>query len=226
MNILGIDTSTASSSACLLRGDGAVFEHEPDRVEPGRRAHAQELLPAAARVLESSGLDWPELEAIGVGVGPGGFTGLRIGIATARALAAAAGAELRPVSSLAALAEGIEMSDPPVPRLPLIEAGRGELFAALYEGSQERWAPFAARPEDLAGRVREAGLSPLAAGGGAVRFRGMLETASIRIEPDRSGAHVVRALHVCRLAERAPARPPDAVLPDYVRAPDAKPRSE
>ena len=226
MNLLGLDSSTAASSACVLRSDGAVFEHEPDRVDPGRRAHARELLPAAARVLESSGLDWGELDAIGVGVGPGGFTGLRIGIATARALAAASGVELRPVSSLAALAEGITDGSGGSPRLPLIDAGRGELFAALYAGGEARWPPFAARPEELAERVQDAGLSPLAAGDGAIRFRGMLETAGIRIEPDASSAHAVRALHVCRLAGRAPARPPEAVLPDYVRSPDAKPRSE
>ena len=67
--------------------------------------------------------------AIAVGVGPGTFTGLRIGIATARALATAAGLPLRRVSSLAALAEGIDH----LVRLPLIDARRGEVFAALYE---------------------------------------------------------------------------------------------
>lgn len=226
MNLLGLDTSSAASAACVLRGDGAAFEHQPDRVEPGRRAHAEELLPAAAAVLESSGLDWEDLDAIGVGVGPGAFTGLRIGIATARALAVSGAAELRPVSSLAALAEGIGDPSSGSPRLPLIDAGRGQVFAALYEGAEERWPPFAAAPEAVAERVREAGLAPLAAGDGAIRFRGLLEPMGIQIEPDASSAHAVRALHICRLAERAPARPPEAVLPDYLRSPDAKPRSQ
>ena len=98
MNLLGLDTSTAASAAAVLRADGEAFE--AGSAPGGPRAHAQELLPAAAEAMEAAGLDWPELDAIAVGVGPGRFTGLRIGIATARALATAAGCELRPVSSL------------------------------------------------------------------------------------------------------------------------------
>ena len=223
MNLLGFDTSTAASAAAVLRGDGELFE--AGSPPSGARAHAKELLPAATAAMERAGLDWPQLDAIAVGIGPGGFTGLRIGIATARALATAAGCELRPVSSLQALAAGIDADGP---RLPLIDARRGQVFAALYEGPalEEVWAPFAATPEEVAERVREAGLTPLAAGDGSIPFRGMLETAGIQVLPDASGAHSVSALQVCRLGSKAPAAPPDAVLPDYLRPPDAKPRSE
>jgi tRNA threonylcarbamoyladenosine biosynthesis protein TsaB len=127
---------------------------------------------------------------------------------------------VRPVSSLAALAEGI---DAPL-RLPLLDAKRGELFAALFEDGTRRWGPLAAPPEEVAERVVEGGLTPLAAGDGAVRFQGVLEAAGIRVEPEGSGAHVVRGLHVCRLAATATPGPPEAVLPEYVRLPDAKPR--
>jgi len=222
VNLLGLDTSTAASAAAVLRADGASFQAGS---APGSsRAHARELLPAAAQAMEAAGLDWPQLDAIAVGVGPGGFTGLRIGIATARALATAAGCELRPVSSLRALAAGM----PDGLRLPLIDARRGQVFAALYEGPElaEVWAPFAATPEEVAERVREAGLTLAAAGDGSIPFRGMLETAGIRVLPDASRAHSVSALQVCRLGSEAPAALPDAVLPDYLRPPDAKPRSE
>jgi tRNA threonylcarbamoyladenosine biosynthesis protein TsaB len=223
VNVLGIDTSTAASSACVLRSDGEAFEVRP---EPAALfappAHARELLPRAAEALERAGLDWPQLQAIAVGVGPGAFTGLRIGIATARALAHARGLGLTPVSSLAALAAGIDGSE----RLPLIDARRGQVFAALYEGHAERWAPFAATPEELAERVREAGFTPLAAGDGSIRFRELLEAAGVRIEPDDAASHVVSALQVCRLAAGAPALEPESVLPEYLRPPDAKPRSE
>jgi tRNA threonylcarbamoyladenosine biosynthesis protein TsaB len=109
-------------------------------------------------------------------------------------------------------------------RLPLIDAKRGELFAALHAGDEERWPPFVARPEEIADRVREAGIAPMAAGDGSVRFRRVLEEAGIRVEPDSSRAHVVRALHVCRLAREVSPMPPEAVLPEYLRVPDAKPR--
>ena len=221
MNVLGLDTSTAASAACLQRGDGQVFERspEPDRLLAPPE-HARELLPAAVAVMAEGGLSFAELDAIGVGVGPGSFTGLRIGIATARALATGAAIELRPVSSLAALAAGIEEE----PALPLMDAKRGEVFAALYERGEVLWPPFAASPEDVAERIRAAGISPLAAGDGSVRFRGVLEAAGIRVEPDGSRAHVVRALHVCRLAADVPAVSPEAVLPEYIRLPDANPR--
>jgi tRNA threonylcarbamoyladenosine biosynthesis protein TsaB len=220
LNLLGFDTSTAASSACVLRGDGASFEIVPDAsalLEAPR--HAAELLPAAVSVMDRSGLDWRELDAIAVGVGPGGFTGLRIGIATARALAGANATELRPVSSLATLAAGI---DAPL-KLPLIDARRGELFAALYEGATERWPPFVAAPEAVIGRLRDEGCTPVAAGDGSIRFSELLQAGGVEVAPAESLLHVVRGLHLCRLAARAPARPPATVVPTYLRLPDAKP---
>jgi tRNA threonylcarbamoyladenosine biosynthesis protein TsaB len=220
--MLGLDTSTAASAVCVLRDDGAIFEIAPEPAalaEPP--AHARELMPAVAEAMERAGLGYGELDAIAVGVGPGTFTGLRIGIATARALASANGLLLRPVSSLAALASGIDAEL----RLPLIDAKRGELFAALYGPDGEaRFGPIAESPAGVAERVRAEGVAPLAAGDGSVRFRRALEAAGIRVLPDESRSHVVRALHVCRLAAEVPGVPPQAVFPDYLRAPDAKPQ--
>ena len=220
MSLLGIDTSTSASAACVLRADGASFEVEPSpaRLAAGP-AHARELMPAVAEVMERAELGFGDLEAIAVGVGPGTFTGLRIGIATARALASASGLPLRPVSSLAALAEGIAGDL----RLPLIDARRGELFGALHDAAGEVvWPPFVAAPELVAQRVGEAGLGMRAAGDGSIRFRGVLEAAGIGVDADESRSHVVRALHVCRLALAVPGEPPEAVLPEYLRTPDAQ----
>jgi len=219
--ILGFDTSTAVSAACLLRDDGVAHEAVPDpSALSAGPAHARELLPAIARVMDEAHARFGELEAIAVGVGPGAFTGLRIGIATARALAGANGLALRPVSSLAALAAGIEGDA----ALALIDARRGELFAGLYEQGERRWGPLVTPPAELARQVQAAGLSPRAAGNGSIRFRGVLEAAGIRVDPDESCSHVVRALHVCRLAKAVPDASPESVLPDYLRAPDAKPQ--
>jgi tRNA threonylcarbamoyladenosine biosynthesis protein TsaB len=219
--ILGFDTSTAASAACVLRDDGVPFEALPDPGELfGPPAHARELMPAIATVMQAAGAEFGDLDAIAVGVGPGTFTGLRIGIASARALASATGLELRPISSLAALAAGIEDRL----ALPLIDARRGEVFGALYEDGEQRWARFAATPEETAERVRGSALRVRCAGDGSVRFRGVLEAAGISVDSDASRSHVVRALHVCRLAADVAGRPPQSVLPDYLRAPDAKPQ--
>jgi tRNA threonylcarbamoyladenosine biosynthesis protein TsaB len=221
VTLLGLDTATPAASACVLRDDGETFEVKPPAERLGRPpAHASELMPALAEVMERAGADWSDLDAIAVGVGPGTFTGLRIGLATARALATAADLPLRRVSSLAALAAGIRA---PL-KLPLIDARRGEVFAAVFEDGREVWPPFAASPDDLLTRLREGGLTPLAAGDGSLRFRGMLEEAGIPVEPQDSEAHVVRALHICHLAERARDESPEAVLPEYLREPDAKPQ--
>jgi tRNA threonylcarbamoyladenosine biosynthesis protein TsaB len=220
--ILGFDTSTSVCPACVLRDDGHAFEVEPEPAAlTSSPAHARELMPAITRVMGSAGAAFGDLRAIAVGVGPGSFTGLRVGIATARALALANDLPLRPVSSLAALAAGIDDE----PALALIDAKRGELFAALYGTDGEpRWGPLAEAPERVAERVRADAVTPLAAGDGSVRFRRVLEAAGIRVLPDESSSHVVRALHVCRLAADVPGLQPQAVLPDYLRAPDAKPQ--
>ena len=215
--ILGFDTSTAATSACLLAGEES-WEFEPAVArlhEPP--AHAAELMPAAARLLDQAGAGWDDVEAVAVGIGPGTFTGLRIGIATARGLAHSRSLPLHPVSSLAALAAGIEDER----RLAVIDARRGEVYASFHEGGREAEPPFVAAPEALGERFRGA----LAAGDGSIRFREVLASAGIRTAPDDSRMHVVRALHVCRLAREVPATPPEAVVPCYLRAPDAKPPS-
>jgi tRNA threonylcarbamoyladenosine biosynthesis protein TsaB len=228
VTLLGFDTSTSASAACVLLDDGSASEVEPapERLAEGP-AHARELMPAVDDVMRRAGVEFGDLDAIAVGVGPGTFTGLRIGIATARALASASGVALRPVSSLAALAEGMREADASDDRLlPLIDARRGELFAALFAAGGERlWPPFVAAPEAVVERVREAGFGVRAAGDGSIRFRGVLEAAGIGVDADESRSHVVRALHVCRLALAIPDQPPEAVLPDYLRTPDAKPSS-
>jgi tRNA threonylcarbamoyladenosine biosynthesis protein TsaB len=221
VNILGFDTSTRATSVCLLRNDGESFERSPtvERLFE-RPAHSAELLPGIEEVLREGAVDWPAIDAVGVGIGPGTFTGLRIGIATARGLAHAHSLELRPVSSLAALAAGI---DAPL-RLPLLDARRGELFGALYENVTELWEPFVATPEQLVERLREAPANAVAAGDGTLRFPELLGAAGVTVAPRESPAHVVRALHVCRLATETAAVPPEAVLPLYLRAPDATPK--
>lgn len=223
MNVLGIDTSTPAAAVCVVRRDGAIFEPEPSGGRPQAPRHSEELMPAIRHVMDASELSFRELDAIAVGTGPGGFTGLRIGIATARALGQASGVPLKPVSSLAALAAGTDAELV----LALIDARRGESFAALHGRARELWAPFVVTPEELGVRLRAEtprwASTPVAVGDGSLRFRHVLESAAVEVPPDESPLHAMRALHVCRLAAGAPAVSPDAVLPTYLRAPDARP---
>jgi tRNA threonylcarbamoyladenosine biosynthesis protein TsaB len=223
-NALGIDTSTAATAVCVLRADGETFETVPaPSALQGPPAHARELMPGVARQMEAAGLELGQLDHVAVGVGPGAYTGLRIGIATARALAQAHRLPIRPVGSLEALAEAIEART----ALAVIDARRREVFATLRVAGGQGWPPYVTRPEELVERVvarRHEGLeAPLAVGDGSLRFRDVLEAASIEVAPAESRLHVVRALHVCRLAARAAAEPPETVLPRYLRAPDAIP---
>jgi tRNA threonylcarbamoyladenosine biosynthesis protein TsaB len=215
-----MDTSTAATSVCVLRDDGEAFAVDPG---PGRLfeppGHSRELMPAVAEAMERAGLGWDGIDAVAVGVGPGTFTGLRIGVATARALAQAAGVPLHPVSSLAALAAGIDAPQ----GVPLIDARRGELFGGLYEDGRELVGPFVAFPDEVPARVAARARTALAAGDGSVRFRSVLEAEGVHVAPEGSEVHVVRALNVCRLASNVPGRPPDAVFPNYLREPDAVP---
>jgi tRNA threonylcarbamoyladenosine biosynthesis protein TsaB len=223
VNLLGIDTSTAASSAAVLRADGRAFEQVPpvERLEQ-RPGHARELLPAVEETMAAAGIGFGDLAAVAVGIGPGSFTGLRIGIATARALAHAHGLSTRPVSSLAALASGVEGR----PALALIDARRGELFAGLYEDGRELRAPWVASPERVVESVQAHGRAPLAVGDGSLRFRGLLEAAGIEVAPMDSGLHVPRATWICAIGSLVAPEPPETVLPHYLRAPDAIPTSD
>ena len=221
MTILGFDTSTAATSAAVLLPDGELVESAPPPARLAERpAHATELMPAIDDVMERAGTRFADLEAVAVGLGPGTFTGLRIGVATARALAKANDLPLRGVSSLAALAAGM----PDGLRLPLIDAKRGEVYAALFDGDAERWPPSALRVDTLVARLQAGEWTPLAAGDGSLRFRDELEAGGVTVAPADSPLHVVSAGHLCRRALGAPDSAPEQVVPNYLREPDAVPR--
>jgi tRNA threonylcarbamoyladenosine biosynthesis protein TsaB len=239
--ILGFDTATPATAAALWAPGGPAVERRDDP-EPGARpGHAGRLLVLIEEVLAAAGASWANVERLAVGVGPGGFTGLRLGVATARALAQARDLPLVAVSSLEALAAGANTSfdrhrgsdpiahpqrqlgsDPPV--VAMIDARRGEVFAAAWAGRVRVLDPVAIAPADLAARIGEPPLAaPLAVGDGAVRFREQLVRAGAVVPEDGAPVHRVSALQVCRLGAEGQPVDRDALLPDYRREPDAKP---
>jgi tRNA threonylcarbamoyladenosine biosynthesis protein TsaB len=220
MLVLGVDTAT-DYAVVGATADGEIVREVSIGPEPGGRPrHSEVLLPEIERSVDAAG-GWDRIDRIAVGIGPGSFTGLRIGIATARALAQAQDLPLAPIVSLTALARGIADGSGEL-ALPVFDARRSEAFAALYEGSDEIWPPFVASPDELAERVQELGRAPLAAGEGALRFAAELEAAGATVAPPEDALHRVAARHVCAVGEVAVEAPTDQIQPLYLRPPDAK----
>jgi tRNA threonylcarbamoyladenosine biosynthesis protein TsaB len=218
--VLGFDTATAATAVALLDSEtpGTAAERRHDPAPGIRPGHASLLLGLAHELLAGAGLTFADVDRIAVGLGPGGFTGLRIGVATARALAQAADAEIVGVSTLRALA----MAAHPRPGqnvLAVVDARRGEVFAGGWRGGEQVLGPIAVAPA----AVGELGVRGwLAVGDGALRFREDLEGAGCVVPEDYSPQHTVSARMICRLALDAPhGTPLDLVVPDYLRKPDA-----
>jgi tRNA threonylcarbamoyladenosine biosynthesis protein TsaB len=220
--ILAVDTATPATVVGVAGPDGTLLAHRRHDPAPGERpGHTQELLPLAHAALTEAGGAWSDVTRIGAGVGPGTFTGIRIGVATARALAQGLEAETVPVSTLHALA--LEHGGN---ALAILDARRGEAFVAAWSDQASVLAPAAWTPEQLAG-VPDLAPGPWQAfGDGAIRFRAELEAVGVTVAPDDDPQHRVGAGPLCRLAAAAQPVPRDALVPEYVRAPDAVPRSD
>jgi tRNA threonylcarbamoyladenosine biosynthesis protein TsaB len=238
--VLGFDTATSSTAVALRLGNGSTLQarDDPDRTPPTQPpGHTTRLLGMADELLGRANIGWRALERIAVGLGPGTFTGLRVGVATARGLAQSLEIELAGVSSLRALAEPALRSERDGSRvLAVLDARRGEAFLAAYEmadgGSvEELMPPRALAPGDLGSTLaqaktqhgRENAAAWRAIGDGAVRFRAHLQAAGVTVPPDSSPLHLLSAEAICDLGARAEALTSyQAIVPDYRRRPDAE----
>jgi tRNA threonylcarbamoyladenosine biosynthesis protein TsaB len=226
--ILGLDTASDDTAVAVLR-DGAVVAEEVRAPEAGRPLHGPALLTMVEAAVAAGG-GWQEIELIAVGTGPGSYTGLRVGLATAKALARSAGCAVSGVCTLDALAAGAgDVAGEAVAAGPLIcalDARRGQVFAARYERADDEFPggvrrvgePFVCDPAELRERLGEIDHSAMAVGSGALRFREILETAGLGVPEATSSIHRVSARWIARLgsAEEGP------VDPIYLRAPDAE----
>jgi tRNA threonylcarbamoyladenosine biosynthesis protein TsaB len=245
MIVMGFDTATHATAVALALGDGRVLHSRDDPPPSAHPGHATRLLAMAEALLREAEIRWRDVERVAVGVGPGRFTGLRVGVATARGLAQALSIEVAGVSTLEALAVEAARTGGARERriLAVIDARRGEVFAGVYEAAPEAdepglealaqprlWAPLT--PEQLAELLRsETARSAraarwLAVGDGAVLTRANLEAAGAEVPPDESPWHAVDGRAICALgAGAAAAARLELLLPDYRRAADARERA-
>ena len=194
MLTLAFDTATRVATAALVR-DGTVLGERVSR--------AVSVLEDADALLREAGAGQRDLTGLVVGIGPGSFTGLRLGLAAARGLAFALDLPVAGVSTLHALAAGSPGA------LPVVDAGRREVF--VLDGAE----PAVRRPQELR-------LEPgaVCVGDGAVRYRALLESQGAEIPPDDDERHLPRArFHAALARDFGPA---EEVEPLYVRVSDAE----
>jgi tRNA threonylcarbamoyladenosine biosynthesis protein TsaB len=192
MLILAFDTATDVATSALV-SDGEVLGE--------RTSTAVTLLEDLDALVRQAGAHTREVEALAVGIGPGSFTGIRIGLAVARGLELALGMPAAGVSTLAALAAGAPGS------VPVIDARRGEVF--VLEEEPGVFQPSEFHPVS----------GTLCVGSGAVRYRSVLEAAGAEIPPDGDERHLPRARFHAALAKDF--GPADVLVPLYLRVPDA-----
>ncbi len=211
MIVLAIDTCLAACSAAVVEGDRVLASAS----EPMLRGHQERLAPLTREVMRAAGLDFGAIDRIGVTVGPGSFTGLRVGLAFAKGLALALDRPGVGVGSLDALAAALATDGF---RAALIDAGRGRLFVQIFEGETAVGAPDSLEIATAAARLAELVQSGdvTLTGPGAALLSGVAPRARIIDQPAPS------PVVVAKVAARAPIVPP---RPLYLRAPDAKPKA-
>jgi tRNA threonylcarbamoyladenosine biosynthesis protein TsaB len=172
MLLIGIETSTAVSSVALGGEQGIVASTLLSR----GRGHAEFLVPAARFLVEQSGVSLSAIGGVAVGIGPGLFTGMRVGIATAKGFAQALGVPIVGISSLDLLAFAVRYTSRLI--CACIDARRGEVFAAFYRqvpGGVQRIGEYTVwEPERLAAEVESRVEDVLFIGDGALVYRGLL----------------------------------------------------
>jgi tRNA threonylcarbamoyladenosine biosynthesis protein TsaB len=224
MKVLAFDTATDDTVVAAAEDGYPLFERTVPPSD-GRPQHSQALLSMAAEAAEVLG-GWEAVERLAVGVGPGTFTGIRIGVATAAGLAASSGFTVVGVSTLSALALTIAGLTDADRVMPLVDARRGEVFGCLHDNQgRPLGKDFVCGPDELIERLSEAGRTgpaPVVAGSGAVRFRDELLRAGLETEPAGSPVHRLAGRSICELGASAETTGTETLKPLYLRIPDAQ----
>lgn len=229
MNLLCIDTTSSALVLCLVTTDRPLA----GRVRATGGQHAEVLLPEIGALLEEAQLERSGVDAVGVTLGPGGFTSVRVGLATAKGLCLGGGRSLYAASSLRALAFGALPGAASGPVAVVTRAYRGEVYAALYaaDGSslREVLGPLHATPEAAAQRLSraaaEAGLGTVAVLGDGVAQAAEVfaDAAQFELLPASLASLTAEALGAALLDEVRAGRSRDVTTlePEYLRPPDA-----
>lgn len=130
--LLAVESATSTLSVALFRGKTLLAEGSPD----GVGHHAERILPLIEAVLEEGGCRVSDLEAFAVSIGPGSFTSLRVGLATVKGLAFGSARPIVAVPTLEALAFGSLSQGGSTPRVPLLDARRGQAYAAIFDAKE------------------------------------------------------------------------------------------
>lgn len=222
MLVLGIETSTMRSGVCLASERGPLAVASLSRGQ----AHGEFLTPAITFCLDHAQVRVGELGGVAVSLGPGLYTGMRVGIATAQALAHARGLPVVGLASLDLLAFGVRH----VRRLlcTVLDARRKELFWAFYRaapGGVQRVSDFKVGPASkVAGEIEAASEDVLAVGDGAILHRTLLESAGAEVGSWGSAYPSAQALVELALPRflREDTQRPDSLRPHYLRSADAR----
>ncbi|MDE0653208.1 MAG: tRNA (adenosine(37)-N6)-threonylcarbamoyltransferase complex dimerization subunit type 1 TsaB [bacterium] len=234
MLVLGIE-SASDQCGCALAATGGVIAEA--RLALPRR-HAEALAPQMRFVCEQAGVALGDVDVVAVDCGPGLFTGLRAGLATAKATAAALGIGVVPVGSLEALADGAAaVAQPGETVLSVLDARRGEVFWAWYRLAAEPTsrlvqlsAPQVGPPADLLPALTSPGDQPsgrtIVVGDGALRYADQLEAGNVVLaDPElRFPSPAAVALLGRERALTGGTVAPEQVDALYLRSPDAKPQ--
>jgi tRNA threonylcarbamoyladenosine biosynthesis protein TsaB len=215
MRVLAVETSTLSGGAALLDGERVVGEYTLDV----RVTHSERLMAAIDQLLSDAGWTARDLDGIAVTVGPGSFTGLRVGLSTVKGLALALAIPVAAVPTLDAMAAMLPYAALPV--CPVLDARKREVYASLYRwdglGMRRQWDYLALSPDELARRLDE---PVIVVGDGAEAIDSAFAR---RVEPPRRGPApaVVGALGRARLARGETVTVADLV-PIYLRPSEAE----
>lgn len=215
-----MDTSAGACSAALWE-DAIIFE----RTKEMQRGHAEALLPMILSVMRDADRRFTDLDLVAVTVGPGAFTGLRVGLAAARGIALAAGLSCFGVTTLEAIAEAIDW--PTLARRPALVAldnKQGGVYAQMFQAGRPLEPPSVHTARTLVGRY--AGVHAAIAGDGSPMLMAALRAGGLDIEeiavPPYPTASRVAAIAARRwLAGERPSTPP---APLYLRPPTTGPR--